>query len=325
MTARVNVVTGVALALLLAAGCLVGCTATPAPDGASGGGPPSAPDVDRLVSLKGGRKLFLECRGSGSPTVVLLSGTGGAADEWMSVTDTSASGAPPTLSKRSVFDTLAESTHVCAYDRPGTTRDTDALSPSTLVPQPTTAAQGAADLEELLAAAEQPGPYVLVGASWGGMIAQLFARTHQDQVAGIVMVDAASVYLSKTMTPLQWSKWMATIAAAHRAAPERESPNYEASVAELRHSPAPRRVPAAVLSSDQPWDLGVTPGTSTWPAWLAAQDRLARSLHATRISQTDSGHGIAVENPDLVVASVLSVADRANAERASADAARAAG
>ncbi|GAB3798768.1 alpha/beta hydrolase [Humibacter antri] len=267
----------------------------------------SSPTVDRLIDIDAGRQLHLNCRGTGSPVVVLTSGTGGAADEWMSVAAKTDPAAPPAPSSRSVFDTLARTGRVCAYDRPGTTLLSDAIAPSTLVPQPTTAAQGVADLDALLRAAHQPGPFVLVGASWGGMIAQLFARARPNEIRGIVLVDAASAYLKNALTARQWTGWMTTIAAAHAAAPNLESPDYDTSVAELQAARAMPHIAAAVPSSDRPWDLRVTPGASTWPAWLEAQRRLASSLHAVHISDTNSGHGIAVEQPALVASAVRRV------------------
>ena len=232
----------------------------------------------------------------------------------MSVADDANPQVPATSSPRSVFDTLARTEHVCAYDRPGTTSSTGALSPSTIVPQPTTAQDGVDDLHALLVAAHQPGPYVVVGASWGGLIAQLFAREHSKETKGIVLVDSASAYLKQTLTPTQWSKWMSAIANA-RTNPVLESPDYDSSLAELAAAPALSRIPATVLSSDQEWDLGVTPGQSTWPAWLAAQDRLARSLDATHIGTTDSGHGIAAERPALVARAIEAVARKAPTTR----------
>ena len=35
-----------------------------------------------LVEIRGGRKIYLECRGSGGPTVILVWGHGNAADIW---------------------------------------------------------------------------------------------------------------------------------------------------------------------------------------------------------------------------------------------------
>ena len=64
-----------------------------------------------LVDIGEGRKMYLECRGSGSPTVVLVSGLDAAADVWISYQ------AHPSLA---VFAQVAGFTRVCANDRQGT-------------------------------------------------------------------------------------------------------------------------------------------------------------------------------------------------------------
>ncbi|GAB3389723.1 alpha/beta hydrolase [Humibacter soli] len=299
-------IAAIVVAGMLLAGCSAASPTPVTPSGTTPSGDAPQADIHRLVDIGGGRTIAIDCRGTGSPTVILVSGTGGAADEWMSTVDASDPKATPALSSQSVFDTLSRTTRVCAYDRPGTTLVSGAPVTSTAVPQPTTAQDGVADLEALLDAVHEDGPYVLVGASWGGMIAQLFAREHPRQTKGIVLVDSASAFLKDTMTPTQWAKWMAVIASSHASA-SAEEPDYQRSLAELEAAHAMPRVPATVLSSDHAWDLGVTPGTSTWPAWLAAQDRLAASLHATHISKTDSGHGIAVEQPALVSRAIADV------------------
>ncbi|KJL31772.1 alpha/beta fold hydrolase [Microbacterium azadirachtae] len=258
-----------------------------------------------MVSLSSSRDMYLTCRGSGSPTVVLMSGTGGAADEWTTLPPPSS---PPATraSATAVLPALASDARVCAYDRPGTTREDGDLSPTTPVPQPTTALHGVRDLRDLLDAAGERGPVLLVGASWGGMIAQLYARTYPRQVVGLVLVDSASTWLAQTLSADQWQAWMAAIAAAGTDSTA-ERPAYEPSLQEFAAArPAPD-LPTTVLSSDQPWDLGVTPGASTWPAWLAAQDELARASHATHLSATHSGHGIQVEQPDLVASAIRDV------------------
>ena len=47
-----------------------------------------------------------------------------------------------------------------------------------------------ADLQRLLGAAGIQPPYVLVGHSYGGMLARLFASEHSEETAGVVLVDA---------------------------------------------------------------------------------------------------------------------------------------
>ena len=82
--------------------------------GCGGGAVTSDPDFAGPVDIGNGRALWLECRGSGSPTVVLVTGLGERADNWMTLPD-------PAPAAAAVFPSVAGFTRVCAYDRPGTT------------------------------------------------------------------------------------------------------------------------------------------------------------------------------------------------------------
>ena len=70
-----------------------------------------------------------------------------------------------------------------AYDRAG-------LGHSDPGPRPRDGRALAADLAALLGALDEPGPYVLVGHSMGGLMVRLFAITHPELVSGVVLVDA---------------------------------------------------------------------------------------------------------------------------------------
>src|SRR5947209_8043584 len=65
------------------------------------------------VDIGPGRKMYLECRGSGSPTVVFVSGRSDRADIWSTL-------ANPRETGPAVLPGVATFTRVCAYDRPGT-------------------------------------------------------------------------------------------------------------------------------------------------------------------------------------------------------------
>ena len=108
-------------------------------------------DFAGLVDVGGGRKMYLECRGIGSPAVVLVAGLRGSAEDW----NIAEKPGPR------VFPEVAKFTRVCAYDRPGTPVG-EKPSRSDPVPQPTTARNAVADLHALLTAAGEAGPYVLV-------------------------------------------------------------------------------------------------------------------------------------------------------------------
>ena len=163
-------------------------------------------------------------------------------------------------------------------------------------------------LHALLTAANEAGPYVLVGASWGGLIAKLYAATYPDQVAGLVLVDGATEFFQETLTPEQWADWMQLIRQSKSA--DNEVPDYESSVTHIRNVLLVRIIPSVVLTPDKPWDLRVGTTGSSFPAWLAAQERLAAQLNARHITQTNSSHGIAVEQPQIVVDAVRDVVDQ---------------
>ncbi|MGW7330925.1 alpha/beta fold hydrolase [Streptomyces sp. NPDC054840] len=302
--ARARHVSAAAVTLAVSLALCAGAAPVAAADGGA--------DPARTVDIGGGRRVLLDCRGSGSPTVVLVSGAGGASDEWTHIADAARPEAVPKPDPSAVLTDVARFTRVCAYDRPGTTRLDGTPNPSTPVTQPTTAAAGVRDLRAVLAAAGEHPPYVLVGASWGAMIASLYARTEPARTAGLVTLDGASPFLKDTLTPAQWATWMDKIRAMDPGK-GLETPDYPAAVRELREAPAPRRgLPAVVLTSDRPWDLAIG-GGSTWPAWLAAQRRLAEDLRARHVTDTGSGHGIAVERPRLVARAIRDVVEQVRA------------
>ena len=120
---------------------------------------------EKLVDI-GGRRLYINCMGEGSPTVILEHGMATESGSWVTV-------------QRAV----AQFTRVCAFDRAG--RGT-----SDPAPKPRTSEDMVSDLHTLLANAHLPGPYVLVGNSLGGFNARIFAHKYPQEVAGLVLVDS---------------------------------------------------------------------------------------------------------------------------------------
>jgi pimeloyl-ACP methyl ester carboxylesterase len=113
-------------------------------------------------------------------------------------------GRSPTINRIRRSSARANFARACAYDRPGTPVG-EKPSRSDPVPQPTTAGDAVADLHALLIAAREAGPCVLVGHSYGGLVARLYASTYPEDVSGLVLVDALSEGLRDAETPEQWT------------------------------------------------------------------------------------------------------------------------
>ena len=114
----------------------------------------------------GGFRLNLYCIGNGSPTVVFDSGWGDWAPAWSKVQPE-----------------IAKFTRACSYDRAGT-------GFSDPGPMPRTSVHIAKELRTALHHAGIGGPYILVGAAFGGDNMRTFADLYMDEVAGLVLVDA---------------------------------------------------------------------------------------------------------------------------------------
>jgi len=276
--------------------------------------PATPAPLDGDVAIGGGRSIHAECAGYGSPTVVLVSGARSAADAWTSLPRAGATGLAPAdlvSSDVAVMPLVAASTRVCAYDRPGTPYLDGTMSTTTMVDQPTTAQADVADLHAWLTAAGVPPPYVLVGHSWGGLIATHYASAYAADVAGLVLVDPASTYLETSLTPAQWTTFVA-LAKSLIDGSRVEVPDYADSLPVVRAAPSIRPMPAVVMTSDHPFDFGAGVD-GTWPAWVAAQTLLADQLHAAHVTKTDSGHLIPIERPGLVADAILRVVEQARA------------
>ena len=270
------------------------------------------------VDIGGGRRMYLACRGMGSPTVVLVGGLRASAEDW--------SAADKSLS--AVFPEVAKFTRVCAYDRPGTPVG-EQPSRSDPVPQPTTAGDAVAGSHALLRAAGEAGPYVLVGQSYGGLVVRLYASTYPEEISGLVLVDALTEGLRDAETPEQWVIQRRLIEGDVEESlvlyPALERIEIDRSFDEVRAAPKLRPLPLVVLSADRPWgpqipsmiaagklpaDIPPDFGYVTDAAQKIAQEQLALLVpNAKHITNTNSGHEIHKEQPQLVIEAIREVVE----------------
>jgi pimeloyl-ACP methyl ester carboxylesterase len=122
------------------------------------------PPLGRLIDV-GGRRLHLHCTGGGSPTVLVEAGASSFAIDFALVQPD-----------------VAKTTRVCSYDRAGS-------GWSDVRADMETPLRIARDLHALLEAAGEKPPYVMVGASRGGLLVRLFQAEYPSEVVGLVLID----------------------------------------------------------------------------------------------------------------------------------------
>ena len=115
----------------------------------------------------GGIDLHLDCRGQGTPTIILEAGLMSGSSSWMLV-----------------HDELAAVTRTCAYDRPG-------MDWSEPINRVADAEEVSERLYDLLVEAKIEGPKVLLGMSAGGVYVREYYKNHTDDIVGMVFVDSS--------------------------------------------------------------------------------------------------------------------------------------
>ena len=280
MTHHHKAIAATGMALLLAA-----CSSSD-PDTATDAGAPSTIEherptssVDELVAVTDGR-MHIRCSGSGDATVLLIAGWDQGSDAWAAVEPA-----------------IADETRVCAYDRFGTgTSD----APST----PQTFDDHVTDLHELLEKIDEPGPYVVVGHSFGGATAATFASTYSDDVAGLMLLDPS---------PRRWPYTVCSVPAyAGGCALMREPTQGERldvfpAFDGLARIDTLRALPMTVVSAAHRSAAGLAPEEvarldAVWAE--GTEDWAQLSTRSSIITLEDVGHEIQAERPDLVIAEV---------------------
>jgi pimeloyl-ACP methyl ester carboxylesterase len=263
---------GLALIAVVVVGCGLG-------DGGTGDSQKNAPKG--TFDLPNGRSLYIACRGSGSPTVVLEPGEN-----------------TPGSAMAEVQNPLARQSMACVYDRAN-------VGSSGTAPAPRTAAQMVTDLHQLLEKADVPGPYVLAGSSAGGTLVQLYARRYPDQIRGVVAmnpVPPADPWLKRVL-PI-FNKAEDESENAYYRGNNDENIDYLASSKEMKEAPPPPHVPFEVLISTKVQCEGDPTCLKSYDVYEQVEREVAQQWPKGCFEEVAASHDIYADKTQVVVGAV---------------------
>lgn len=293
------------------------------------------PAPGRLVDI-GGRRMQIECRGAGSPTVVLETGLDYYGE----------------LAWAKVLGPVAQFTRACAYSRAGMVWSDDK-------PGPHDGLGVARDLHATLSVAGEKAPFVLVGLSLGGPYVSLYTGLYGDQVAGLVYVDASHPDQQKRMAAvagatrndkafiqdlggkLSWTGLPRLVAAFARNSPAMSTlppRTRKVSLAYFSTSLGPlaserdalpttfdeagayRNLgarPVVVLTHGRPMDdMPAATAEKFDKTWLEMQKDMATwSSDGVQRTVADSRHYIPDDDPEAVISAIRAVVDEVRTQR----------
>jgi pimeloyl-ACP methyl ester carboxylesterase len=256
---------------------------------------PAAPD--RIAV--GAYQVQMAEQGSGRYTVIFESGFGTGLNAW-----------------RKVAPDVAKTARTVVYSRAG-------HGTSDPRPEPRTILESSVELDQLVASAHLAPPFILVGHSYGGLLARAFAVRHPDWVAGMVLVDPADERFNPALRRLDAKRALDDDQQFAAIVPAKFKPELALlqPVLDAGVLPAPLDgklpdVPVVILTSVQQAEKPMFFLESVEAVAIKRDlhaDFLRRFSDGSQVLTMKSGHNIQLEEPELVVAAVNKVIAAAQA------------
>ena len=242
-----------------------------------------------FATIDGRRIAYVEA-GGGTPAIVFVSGAGMDIDSWFKV-----------------FPAASRIRRAIAYDRLGVGRSD----------RPTVPQTGDVMVDGLRALLRHIGaspPHVLVGHSLGGLHVELFARQHPEEVAGVVLVEAAS---SEEAADQPRGGLVARSIGGVQIAIDRlrgragssEVDAIPETIRQIRAAPAFPYVPLIVVTGGQ--RMRMVPQAAFEAHQAAQRGRVALSPRGRQVIAERSGHFPQVHEPEVVIDAIREAVERA--------------
>ena len=259
----------------------------------------------RFINI-GFQTMYIDCLGSESPTILIDVGIAESSASWYRI------------AKR-----LSESARVCVYDRAGygwSDPGRGMRTTATIVHE----------LNLLIKKAEIPGPFIVVGHSFGGFTARYLAAKFPKNILGLVLVDSShpeQIYRLSALdkvekkplitgrkgfapddfTPFEKKWYFLNSSRKATFAQMGELKYFKESAYQVKHAGPIKDIPIAVLSRGK-GQLPVLDGISLENEWQEMQkDLLKLSRNSWQTIISNSGHQIHREAPDEIIKHVLEV------------------
>ena len=249
-------------------------------------GTPAAPPtpLDTLVDVGGYRMHLTVYRGTKPVTIVMESGGGASLAAW--------SGVEAELARRT-------GATVVAYDRAGF--GGSGTGPAGLTPR-----QQVGQLGDALDRLRTPPDQIVVGHSYGGLLAILHAHLAPKHVCGLVLIDPMNARFVRATGDFVYSTvpHIEHPASAKDSAVARMVSTFDALVRDPDASDAGLRMPMVIVTAGEAW----------WKkaeidrAWRASHEAIARAAPRRRlVVATGSNHDVPEQRPDAIIDAVVSL------------------
>lgn len=251
---------------------------------------------ERMVDI-GEYNLHIYDTGFGKPTVIFeyaLSSTGGV------------------TRFADIQKEIATFTRTISYDRAGVGKSDES-------PLPRTYENMMKELKLLLTEEKILPPYILVGYSLGGHLVRFFADAYPGDVVGLVLIDGSHEdffdRIEANRTEKEWREIDSTInnlISQNSEITRKEWDAYIMGCEIMKTVEIPANIPVQVITSAKFEGtfkaMGLNPDDKL--LWIELQSEwIANKPNAKQIITDKSGHGILIEEPQLIISVIKEVID----------------